>query len=945
MNSVAQDLYDYILTGAEQASEDDVTHYGVKRRSGRYPWGSGENPYQHSGDFLSRVEQLKKQGLSEKEIAKAVMPGDEELSTTELRVLKSIANEERRASLVSRAEYLREQGTPLAKIAAEMGYPNDSSVRSLLNKESKARMEQSKVTADYLKKIVDDKGMIDVGKGVERELGVSKTKLNEALTRLYLDGYEIYGVGVPQATNPGQQTTTQVLCKPNTPYKEAYNFQNIHSVRDYDEILVNDGHDVRKAFEYPASLDPKRLEVKYAEEGGIDKDGVVELRRGVKDLDLGDSHYAQVRIMVDGSHYIKGMAVYADDLPEGVDVRFNTNKSKGTPVLGADKDNSVLKPISKDPNNPFKSLIKEHGGQSYYEDPNGNYINHETGKRESLSLINKRADEGDWGEWSNKLPSQFLAKQNKDLIERQLGLAKADKVAEFEEISNLTNPTVKKVLLNSFANDCDSAAIHLHSASLPRQQYQVILPVKSIKDNEIYAPNYENGEKVALIRYPHEGTFQIPILTVNNKNAEGNRVITKNAKDAVGISKKVADQLSGADFDGDTVMVIPTNSRIKITAKSPLKDLEGFDAKIEYGPHSPGSEGKTYRRMKDTQKQMGVISNLIMDMTLKGANDEELARAVKHSQTVIDAEKHNLDYKRSEKENGIAELKRKYQGRIGEDGKYHEGASTLITQAKGEKPVLKRQGSPKVNEKGKDWYDPSKPEGSLIYKTADDLEYVDKKTGKTKIRTQKSTRMAETEDARTLISPFRSYKEELYADYANDMKELGRQARMEALKTERIQISPSAKKTYAREVESLKNQLDLAERNAPRERRAQAIANSRAKAKIEADEDLTNEDKRKIRNRELLLARAEVGAKRNPIDISDREWEAIQAGAISETTLLSILNHTDIDKVRERATPRRKNSPSNAQIARIQALKASGRTNKEIADATGFSTSTISKYL
>lgn len=954
MNTVAKDLFDIIFRGNENLDEnepDQAAHYGVKRRSGRYPWGSGENPYQHSGDFLSRVEELRKQGFTEKEIAEMVMPGDEELSTTELRVLKSIANEERRSNLVSRAEYLREQGMPLAKIAEEMGYPNDSSVRSLLNKESKDRMNQSKVTADYLKKVVEEKGMIDVGKGVERELGVSKTKLNEALTRLYLDGYEIYGVGVPQATNPGQQTTTQVLCPPNTPYKDVYNFENIHSVSDYDKILVNNGNDIRKAFEYPTSLDSKRLEVKYADEGGIDKDGVVELRRGVKDLDLGGSHYAQVRIMVDGSHYIKGMAVYSDDLPDGIDVRFNTNKKKGTPVLGEDKDNSVLKPISKDPNNPFKSLIKERGGQSYYEDPNGNYINSETGKRESLSLINKRADEGDWGEWSNKLPSQFLAKQNKDLIERQLGLAKADKVAEFEEISSLTNPTVKKVLLNSFANDCDSAAVHLHSASLPRQQYQVILPLTSIKDGEVYAPNYKDGEKVALIRYPHEGTFQIPILTVNNRNQEGNKVITKNAKDAVGISKKVADQLSGADFDGDTVMVIPTNSRIKITAKSPLKDLENFDAKTEYGPHSPGSEGRTYKRMKDTQKQMGVISNLIMDMTLKGANDEELARAVKHSQTVIDAEKHNLDYKRSEKENGIAELKSRYQGRIGEDGKYHEGASTLITKAKGEKDVLKRQGSPKLNYKvdprtgkpNKD-YDPTRPEGSLLYKTSDKLEYVDK-NGKVKTRTQKSTNMAETDDARTLISDFRSSKEILYADYANDMKELGRKARMEALNTERIKISPSAKKTYAPEVESLMDKLDLAERNAPRERRAQAIANSRAKAKIESDEDLTTEDKKKIRNRELLQARAEVGAVRNSIDITDREWEAIQSGAISETTLLSILNHTDIDKIRERATPRRKNSPSNAQIARIQALKASGRTNKEIADATGFSTSTISKYL
>lgn len=921
--------------------EDCLMHYGVKRRSGRYPWGSGDNPYQHSGDFLAKADELKKKGKTEKEIAKEILPGEDELSTTEYRVLRSIANEERRSALVDTAEKLREQGMPLAKIAAEMGYPNDSSVRSLLNKESKKRMNQAKVTADYLKQMVDEKGMIDVGKGVERELGVTKTKLEEALTRLYLDGYEIHGVGLPQQTNMGKNTTMMVLCPPGTPHKEAYNFDKVSSVKDYDKILVNDGNDIRKKLEYPESLDSKRLQVVYGDQGGSDKDGVVELRRGVKDLDLGGSHYSQVRIMVDGTHYIKGMAVYADDLPDGIDVRFNTNKKSGTPIMG-EKDHSVLKPISKDPNNPFKSLIKEpdRGGQSYYDDPNGKFVNND-GTRQSLSLINKRADEGDWQEWSNKLPSQFLAKQPKELIEKQLGLSKAEKVAEFDEIKSLTNPTVKRNLLNSFANDCDSAAVHLHSASLPRQQYQVILPLNTIKDNEVYAPNYKPGEKVALIRYPHEGIFQIPILTVNNKNKEGDSVITKNAKDAVGISKKVADQLSGADFDGDTVMVIPVNNRVKIKNKSPLKDLEGFDAKIEYGPDSTD---KPYKRMKDTQKQMGVISNLIMDMTLKGASEEELARAVKHSQTVIDAEKHNLDYKRSEKENGIAELKKRYQGRVDEDGKYHEGASTLITRAKGEKDVLKRKGSPHVNEKGKDWYDPTRPEGALVYKNADQLTYVDKK-GKTHTRTQKSTQMAEVDDARKLISDLRSPKEELYAEYANTMKDLARQARMEALHTERLKVNPTAKKTYKPQVESLMAQLKMAELNAPRERRAQAIAGSRADAKIKSDPELTKDDIKKIRNRELLKARTEVGAKRHPVKITDKEWEAIQAGAISDTTLDKLLKNADIDEVRKRATPRTSKTPSAAKIARIKALKASGRTNQEIAEATGFSVSTISKYL
>lgn len=919
------------------AEELYLMHYGVKRRSGRYPWGSGENPYQHSGDFLARVEKMHKEGMSEKEIAKAIMPGDEELSTTELRVLKSIAKEERRSLLVDTAKTLRDKGYSLNEIAKKMGYENDSSVRSLLNEESKNRMEQSKVTAEYLKNIVDEKGMIDVGKGSEIECRVTRTKMDEALVRLELEGYEVRGVGVPQPTNPGQQTITMVLCKPGTEKGAEYKYENIHSIAEYDKKLIDDGAGIRKKFEYPESLDSSRLQIRYAEDGGINKDGIVEIRRGVPDLSLGESHYSQVRIMVDGTHYIKGMAVYGDNMPPGVDVVFNTNKLKGTPT----KD--VLKKIKDDPNNPFGSLIKDadQGGQSYYEDPNGKYTNPETGKKESLSLINKRADEGDWGEWANKIPSQFLAKQNMDLINRQLGLAKADKNAEYEEICALTNPTVKKNLLKAFADECDSAAVHLKAAALPRQQYQVIIGLKDIKDNEVYAPNYKDGEKVALIRYPHGGTFEIPILTVNNKNAEGERVITKNAKDAVGINANVASRLSGADFDGDTVMVIPTNNKIKITSTPGLEGLVGFDPKMEYGP---GSTDKPYRKMKDTQKQMGVVSNLITDMTIRGANENELARAVRHSMVVIDAEKHGLDYKRSEADNGIAELKKKYQGHIDKDGKYREGAGTLMSRAKGEKTVDKRQGSPRINEKGKPWYDPSRPEGVYVYKTAEKLEYVDK-DGKVKKRTQKSTQMAETDDARTLISDVKHPKEQAYAEYANEMKSLAQKARMEMIHTENLKRNPSAAKTYQPEVEQLKSELRLAEMNAPRERRALALANSRSKAKIEADPTLKKEEIRKIKNREVLKAREEVGAERHEIKITDKQWEAIQAGAISDNLLMSILNHANPDRVRELATPRNYKELSTGKIGRIQALKASGYTNEQIASAVGCSVSTVRKYL
>ena len=914
-------------------AEEILMHYGMPRRSGRYPWGSGENPYQHSGDFLSRVDELKAQGLSETEIAKSLG-----LTTTQYRTQKALAKDERRALEVATAKGLREKGYSLNEIAKEMGYSNDSSVRSLLNENSEVRMNQAKTTAEFLKKQVDEKGMIDVGTGVERELGISKEKLNQALYILEMEGYNTFGGGVPQVTNAGKQTNLKVLCPPDTPFKinddgkkvssAIYDFENIHSVRDY--ISYDDGASFKKAFEYPESMDSSRLKIRYAEDGGIDKDGVIEIRRGAKDLSLGEAHYAQVRIMVDGTHYLKGMAVYSDDLPEGTDVIFNTNKKSGTPMT------DVLKKVKDDPDNPFGSLIKEHGGQSYYDDPNGKYTDPVTGKKQSLSLINKRAEEGDWGEWSDHLPSQFLSKQSMTLIKKQLNLAAADKVSEFDEICSLTNPTVKKHLLKSFADDCDSAAIHLQAAALPRQKYQVILPLTSIKDNEVYAPNYKNGEQVALIRYPHGGTFEIPILTVNNKQPEGKRVLGNTPADAIGINSKVAERLSGADFDGDTVMVIPTGGKVKITSTPPLKGLEGFDPKLEYGTIEKdggyyNSSGHRIKEMRNTQTEMGKVSNLITDMTLKGATQDELARAVRHSMVVIDAEKHHLDYKQSEKDNGIASLKKKYQGTIDEDGRYHEGAATLISRAKSETSVLKRRGSPIID----------KETGEQHYKEFYE-EYTDN-NGKIKVRTQASTKMAEVKDARELSSG--TPEEEAYAEYANKMKALANQARKEMVNTGKIAYSASAKATYQPEVDSIMAKLNVALKNAPRERQAQVMANSIVSAKKQDNPDITNAEIKKASQQALTAARSSVGAKRTTIQLTDREWEAIQAGAISENKLNQIINNVDIDDLRQRATPRTTTSLSTAKVNRISSMKASGYSTAEIAAALGVSPSTVSKYL
>ena len=898
-------------------NDNELMHYGMPRRSGRYPWGSGKDPYQRTGDFLTRIDDLKKQGLTEKEIADAFG-----LTTTELRAQKSIANAERRATLVATAQGLREKGYSLQQIATEMGFKNDSSVRSLLNEKSAQRMDQAQNIKETLKKHIDEKGMIDVGVGVERELGVSTEKLNQALYMLEQEGYQVYTGRIEQVTNKGQFTTMKVIGRPDSEYKDMYDPTKVHSIRDYN---TETGECNVDAFVYPKSLDINRVKVRYAEEGGVTKDGTIEIRRGVQDLDLGNSHYAQVRILVDNDRYLKGMAVYKDDsnFPDGVDVIFNTNKSK-------DKaPREVFKEIKNDPVNPFGSTIKANG-QSYY-------IDKKTGKRE-LSLINKKSEEGDWNDWKDFLPSQFLSKQNISLIKKQLSLTLADREAEFDEIMSIPNGTVRKNLLNTFADDCDGAAVHLKAAALPRQKYQVILPIDSLKDNEVYAPNFKNGESVALIRYPHGGTFEIPILKVNNKNKDAVNMIGTNPKDAICINSKNAERLSGADFDGDTVMVIPTGKGVNITSTAPLKGLITFDNKKEY----PATPNSVKMKKENVGREMGVISNLITDMTLKGATTEELTRAVKHSMVVIDAYKHKLDYKKSEQDNGIAALKKKYQTTIDENGNVHSGgASTLISRAKGEVRIDKRVGSPKVNQKGKPWYDPTLEEGALIYKSVKET-YVDK-NGKTQVRTQTSTQMAEARDARTLSSG--TMQEEVYADYANNLKSLANRARKAMIDTPDKKYSPEAKKAYAKQYDSLMHKLNQSLMNAPRERQAQLLATSVVKAKMEANPNMEKEEMKKIKQKALTEARNKLGAARTTVDITDDEWEAIEAGAISPNKLSQILQNTDTAVIREKATPKAKNTLSEAKVNKLKCMVASGYSNAEIAEALGISPSTVTKYL
>ena len=904
----------------------ELMHYGTPRRSGRYPWGSGENPYQHESDFLNSYRKLSDQGLSEKEIAEYFG-----ISTTQLRERKTYEKEQEKAWQRAKVLDLSNEGYSNVAIAEKLGI-SEGTVRNIRKDSIEENKEIVSNVTDVLKKNVADQKYIDVGTGTNLYLGVSDTKLSSALRKLQdEEGYTVNNIKVEQVGNPGKYTTVKVLAAPGTKYADI--LRDIYSEKAEIGIVggyyTNNGGRTYNGIKYPASLDSSRVAINYKETGGDKLDGVIQLRPGVEDISLGNSSYAQVRIMVDGTHYIKGMAMYSDNLPKGVDVLFNTNKSQDIPMM------EVLKPLKKDndgnidKNNPFGSTLRmEDGkiaGQRYYKDADG---------KEKLSPINIVRQEGDWDTWSDTLSSQFLAKQPIQLIRQQLDKTLADKKSQYDTINSITQPEVKKKLLKEFSDDCDASASHLKAAALPRQASKVILPLNSLSDKEVYAPTFRDGEQVALVRYPHGGTFEIPVLTVNNKG-EGKKILGQ-AIDAIGINSKVAQRLSGADFDGDTVVVIPMAGQ-KIKSSKSL-GLEDFDPKQSY-PQVPGMKVLNKRQK---QIEMGKVSNLITDMTIKGAPTEDITRAVRHSMVVIDAEKHKLNYKQSEIDNGIEELKQKYQKK--DNGKYG-GVSTLISKAGHEVNVrvYKEEINPKTGEIVRNY---DKLSDKEKYKT----KYkVDKKTGE-KIeykveRTQPSTLMKEHKDARELSSGYAV--ENIYADYANNLKSMANNARKEMISTPNTTYSPSAKETYKYEVSSLNSKLNTALKNKPRERKAQVVANVRLSAKKRSNPDMDEDELKKQKTQLLAAARAEIGASKRDVfvNVTEKEWEAMMNGALSSSKISQILSNMNPDRVKQLALPREAKTLSTSQKSRINSLYDNGYTISQIADSIGVSTTVVSNYL
>lgn len=879
-----------------------LAHYGILRRSGRYPWQSGKDQYTRNTTFLSTISDLQKDGASESEVAAMF-----ELTTTQLRATKTIAKNQIKAADIAMAQRLKDKGYSNVAIGKRMGKP-ESTVRTLLAPGAASTQDILTATSATLKAAVDTHKYVDIGAGVESYMGVSKERLKVAVEMLKEEGYTTHRIKTTQVAT-GHETDRVVLAGAGVTQKDVW--LNRDAVRVPLESASSDGGRSYTKPMKPLSIDPKRVKVVWAEEGGDKADGAIYIREGATDLSLGGARYAQARIKVGDGHYLKGMAAYKKDLPPGVDIEFHTSKSRRSDKLDA------MKPLEADPEFPFGAVVRQ------LVDNTGG------GTPKVTSAVNILREEGDWQGWSKSVATQVLSKQPPSLARDRLDAKYRATKEDFDSILALTNPTVKAHLLSKFADTTDASAVHLKAAAFPRQRWQVLMPLKSLPDTEIYAPNYKDGERVALIRYPHGGIFEIPELTVNNRNKEGREILGSAAKDAVGINSSVAARMSGADFDGDTVLVIPNNSG-RLKTKGALSALKGFDPIRAY----PAYEGMPKMKKSRLGQEMGDISNLITDMTIRGATDVELASAIKHSMVVIDSYKHKLNYRQSAIDNGILTLKKKYQGRS------NAGASTLISRATSPAYVPERKLRPQALG------------GPIDPKTGARLYVPTGRTTRNKAgeRVEKLTKVPKlelTDDARTLMSEGRTQIESVYADHSNRLKALANQARLEQMAVKHPKRSPTAAKTYANEVTSLRAKLELSNRNRPLERQAQTLANAAIRQRQAANPDMTADQLKKVKFQELNHARAAVGSDKQSrsIEITPKEWEAIQAGAVSTNQLNQILTNTDIDVIRSYATPKVVRTMTPERADRAKDMLNSGYTRSEIAQVLGVSITTLNNSL
>ena len=122
-------------------------------------------------------------------------------------------------------------------------------------------------------------------------------------------------------------------------------------------------------------------------------------------------------------------------------------------------------------------------------------------------------------------------------------------------------------------------------------------------------------------------------------------------------------------------------------------------------------------------------------------------------------------------------------------------------------------------------------------------------------------------------------------------------------------------------------------------------------AKLDANPGLDKKEIKKIKTQLLNGARASVGAKKlqlgsKKLPITEREWEAVNSGAVSNNKCKLIVENADLDFLKKLSMPRTSNnSLSPARIAKVHAMNNSGFSLEEIANTLGVSATTISKYL
>lgn len=314
---------------------DELEHYGTPRHSGRYPWGSGDNPYQRQKSFYGAYQDLLKKGMKPTEIAKAF-----DMNTSQLRAKVSNTKIEMRAAERAELQRLVDKGMSLSSAAKQLDIPW-STAKNMLSDDYDRKQRITNACANTLKEQVEEKKYLDITSGIEHQLGVSSTKLNNTVALLKEQGYKVNYIKVEQM-GTGKFTTMKVLTKEDVPYAEIAAHKD--EIRPVSDVYTEDGGESWRKIEAPRPIPASEIEINYTKDGkgGVEKDGLIELRRGVDELSLGKASYAQVRIAVqqegddehpNGTHYMKGMAVYSDDLPDGVNVRYNTNKAEGTPLF------------------------------------------------------------------------------------------------------------------------------------------------------------------------------------------------------------------------------------------------------------------------------------------------------------------------------------------------------------------------------------------------------------------------------------------------------------------------------------------------------------------------------------------------------------------------------------------------------------------------------------